>query len=187
MTGQGQLQGRNICFYLDTLTGTSGATSDQPPATQSPSRAHKFPHHLSSGFRPMPTLVSLTGGSPFTGTPREPCRVTNCTPSSSSDILCLCCPCPWIMSGEPPTGFKGYEVGGWRRLISREWSGKLQCWPSRPHWRESGLVTCDTELYSGVSTSRLLPLSQHSQQHFFFYIPQEALRPSFPANKGKRM
>lgn len=119
MTGQGQLQGRNICFYLDTLTGTSGATSDQPPATQSPSRAHKFPHHLSSGFRPMPTLVSLAGGSPFTGTPQEPCRVTNCTPSSSSDILRLCCPCPWIMSGEPPTGFKGYEVGGWRRLISR--------------------------------------------------------------------
>lgn len=40
----------------------------------------------------MPTLVSLAGGSPFTGMPQEPCRVINCTPSTSSDILCLCVP-----------------------------------------------------------------------------------------------
>lgn len=115
--------------------------------------------------------------------------MTNCTPSSSSDILCLCCPCLWIMSGEPPTGFKGYEVGGWRRLTSRECSGKLQCWPSRPHWRESGPVTCDTELYSGVSTSRLLPLSQHGQQHvlfFFFLHSPRGAKAILPSQQGEK-
>lgn len=137
----------------------------------------------------MPTLVSLAGGSPFTGTPQEPCRVTNCTPSTGSDILCLCVPAWGSCLGSLRLVSRDMrlEAGGGSSPGS-EWSGKLQCWPSRPHWHESDPVTCGTELFSGVSTSRLLPLSQHGQKHgFFFHIPQEALRPSFPANKGKRM